>query len=193
MKNNKRLVLASASPRRREILSGAGFGFSVRATDVDEALPPDLTPEEAVQYLAKIKNNAVSFSGGEVCVSADTVVVCDKKILGKPTDAEDARRMLKMLSDRSHFVYTGVCIRDAEKQNVFFEKTEVFFYPLTDEEIDGYVESGEPMDKAGAYGIQGKAALFVRKIDGDYLNVVGLPLARLARELKGFGIYPECE
>lgn len=193
MKNNEkiRLVLASGSPRRREILSSAGYGFMLRRADVDETIPENVTSDKAALYLAELKNKAVAKNDGRVYLTADTVVVCDKAILGKPKDKADAKIMLRLLSGRSHFVYTGVCVSDSDKKISFQEKTEVFFYPLSDSEINRYAESGEPLDKAGAYGIQGKAALFVEKIDGDYLNVVGLPLARLSRTLAEFGIYPE--
>lgn len=193
MKNNEkiRLVLASGSPRRREILNSAGYGFILQRADVDETIPENVTSDKAALYLAELKNKAVAKNDGRVYLTADTVVVCDKKILGKPKDKADAEKMLGLLSGRSHFVYTGVCVSDSDKKISFQEKTEVFFYPLSDSEINCYAESGEPLDKAGAYGIQGKAALFVEKIDGDYLNVVGLPLARLSRTLAEFGIYPE--
>ena len=193
MKNNEkiRLVLASGSPRRREILSSAGYGFMLQRADVDETIPENVTSDKAALYLAELKNKAVAKNDGRVYLTADTVVVCDKKILGKPKDKADAKIMLRLLSGRSHYVYTGVCVSDSDKKISFQEKTEVFFYPLSDSEINCYAESGEPLDKAGAYGIQGKAALFVEKIDGDYLNVVGLPLARLSRTLAEFGIYPE--
>ena len=193
MKNNEkiRLVLASGSPRRREILTSAGYGFMLQRADVDETIPENVTSDKAALYLAELKNKAVAKNDGRVYLTADTVVVCDKKILGKPKDKADAKIMLRLLSGRSHYVYTGVCVSDSDKKISFQEKTEVFFYPLSDSEINCYAESGEPLDKAGAYGIQGKAALFVEKIDGDYLNVVGLPLARLSRTLAEFGIYPE--
>lgn len=193
MKNNEkiRLVLASGSPRRREILTSAGYGFMLQRADVDETIPENVTSDKAALYLAELKNKAVAKNDGRVYLTADTVVVCDKAILGKPKDKADAEKMLRLLSGRSHFVYTGVCVSDSDKKISFQEKTEVFFYPLSDSEINCYAESGEPLDKAGAYGIQGKAALFVEKIDGDYLNVVGLPLARLSRTLAEFGIYPE--
>ena len=181
-----KLILASASPRRREILKNAGFEFEVKTSEADETLPDGISPEDAVELLAKLKNEAVRAESDTTVISADTIVVCDGKILGKPKDEADAFKMLRLLSGREHFVFTGVCVRKGEKLKVFHEKTAVYFYELGDSEISAYIATGEPMDKAGAYGIQGKGAVLVRKIDGDYLNVVGLPLARLVRELKKF-------
>ena len=179
-----KLILASASPRRREILKNAGFEFEIKTSEADETLPDGISPEEAVQYLAKIKNEATETDNDTTVISADTIVVCDGEFLGKPKDKADAFDMLRTLSGREHFVYTGVCLRKGEKKTVFFEKTAVYFYELCDSEITDYIATGEPMDKAGAYGIQGKGAVLVRKIDGDYFNVVGLPIAKLVRELK---------
>lgn len=181
-----KLILASASPRRREILKNAGFEFEVKTSEADETIPEGISPEEAVQYLAKIKNEVIEADKNTTVISADTIVVCDGEILGKPKDEADAFDMLRTLSGREHFVYTGVCLRKGEKKTVFFEKTAVYFYELRDSEISDYIATGEPMDKAGAYGIQGKGAVLVRKIDGDYFNVVGLPIARLVRELHRF-------
>lgn len=187
----KKLVLASASPRRSEILKNGGFLFSVRVSNADETLPKDIdTPKCAVEYLSKIKAKAVKADFDEVILSADTVVAVDNKILGKPKDRDDAFNTLRLLSGKTHSVYTGVTIKQGEKTSVFSVKTDVTFFDLSDEEISHYIKTGEPLDKAGSYGIQGKAALFVEKIDGDYLNVVGLPLSRTARELKSFGIMP---
>lgn len=179
-----KILLASASPRRRELLKRAGLKFSVTSADVDETLPEGITPDKAVRYLCRIKSDAVTADSDTVVITADTVVACDGKILGKPADEADARRMLKLLSGREHSVYTGVCLKKGKRKKLFTERTRVYFYELTDEEIDAYISSGEPMDKAGAYGIQGAAFSFVRKINGDYNNVVGLPLARAVRELK---------
>ena len=181
-----KLILASASPRRREILKNAGYSFRVVTSDADEALPDGITPAKAVKLLAKIKNEAIKSKPDETVVSADTIVVCEGKILGKPKNEKDAFKMLKTLSGRKHSVYTGVCIRKGGKIKTFYEKTAVYFYELSDSEIREYIATGEPMDKAGAYGIQCKGATLVRKIDGDYFNVVGLPIARLVRELKEF-------
>jgi len=181
-----KIILASASPRRKELLKKAGYKLITTSADVDEALPKSITPSNAVKYLCKIKNEAVTADNDTVVITADTVVACNGKILGKPSNKKEAKKMLRLLSGREHSVYTGVCIRKGEKKKVFCERTRVYFYDLIDREIDEYIASGEPMDKAGAYGIQGKAFSFVRKINGDYNNVVGLPLARVVRELKEF-------
>lgn len=183
-----KIILASGSPRRSEILKNAGIFFEVSVADADETLPKNIMPDKAVKYLAELKGDAVSTKIDGVIISADTVVTLDNTILGKPSDEQDAERMLKMLSGKTHYVYTGVCIQDSKRKTVFCEKTAVTFYELDEAEIKEYVATGEPMDKAGAYGIQGLGALLVKKIDGDYLNVVGLPMARLKRELKFFGI-----
>lgn len=179
-----KLILASGSPRRAEILTQGGFAFEKRVSEADEALPRDITPASAVEYLAKQKGTAVPRNAGEVILSADTVVTLDGKILGKPADRTDAARMLRMLSGRTHSVFTGVYLTDGTREILFHEKTDVTFFTLTEAEIQSYTDSGEPLDKAGAYGIQGRGALFVEKIHGDYLNVVGLPLAKTAKQLK---------
>lgn len=185
---SSKIILASASPRRREIMENAGYDFTVRVADADETLPDNISPEKAVIYLARLKGNAVSAENGETVISADTVVVLDGRILGKPKDKTDAVKMLTELSGKTHRVYTGVCVRQGAKEKVFSVCTEVIFYPLKAEEITEYVDTGEPMDKAGAYGIQGKGALLVKEIHGDYNNVVGLPIAELSRVLEEFGI-----
>lgn len=179
-----KLILASNSPRRAEILTQGGFSFEKRVADTDEALPAALPPAAAVEILAQRKGRAVFRAADEVILAADTVVALDNRILGKPKDEQDAKTMLRALSGRTHSVFTGVYITDGEREFLFHTETRVTFYPLTDAEVAAYVQSGEPMDKAGAYGIQGRGALFVEKIDGDYLNVVGLPLAKSARILK---------
>lgn len=179
-----KLILASNSPRRAEILAQGGFDFIKRTAAVDETLPAGISPAEAVERLAALKGQAAARQKEEVILSADTVVAYDGQILGKPKSEEDACRMLRTLSGNTHSVFTGVYITNGEKTFLFHEETAVTFFPLTDAEIAAYVQSGEPMDKAGAYGIQGRGALFVEKIIGDYLNVVGLPLARTAKYLK---------
>ncbi len=179
-----KIILASGSPRRKEILHSAGYEFEVRTSSADETLPKNISPEEAVMYLAQIKGDAIKSEDDEIVISADTVVVLDGEILGKPKDISDAHRMLTALSGRTHSVLTGVCIRNKEKKTVFYENTEVEFWNLTQEEISDYIKTGEPFDKAGGYGIQGKGAMLVKKINGDYLNVVGLPMSRLKRELE---------
>ena len=188
-KKEMRIILASASPRRRELLSQLGVEFEVCPSQGEDKIT-EVLPERAVMELAQQKaaEIAVKTEGDAWILGADTVVVYDQKILGKPKDAEDAKRMLCMLQDKKHQVYTGVCIwkkeNGTEDVRCFFEKTDVVFYPMTEEEIDQYVATGEPMDKAGSYGIQGVGGLYVREIHGDYNNVVGLPIARLYHELK---------
>ena len=179
------IILASASPRRRELLKFITEDFTVRVSDVQEITNPDLSPEETVKALAVLKGEAVAEDFPEdTVISADTIVVLDGKILGKPKNEEDAFSMLSSLSGRAHEVFTGVCIIQGGKKNVFAERTEVIFHSLSEEEIRAYIETGEPADKAGAYGIQGKGCTLVKSINGDYNNVVGLPVSRLNRILK---------
>jgi nucleoside triphosphate pyrophosphatase len=172
------LILASASPRRREILESAGIPFETRPADVDETPLLHETAEEYVQRLAEEKARAV-WRTGDTVIGADTVVAVDKVLLGKPRDGEEAARMLRLLSGRRHRVLTGVCFFDGERAETALEETFVEFLPLSDEEIAAYVATGEPFDKAGAYGIQGAASKFVARIEGCYFNVVGLPIARV--------------
>jgi len=182
-------ILASASPRRQELIQLLGLPFRCIPSDVDENVSSHLQPDEIVCTLARRKAMGVMPKQNQptVVVGADTIVVCDDQILGKPTDKGDAKKMLLTLQGKTHRVYTGVCIVDNRgKEQSFYAMTEVRFYPLSEEEIDVYIESGEPMDKAGAYGIQEKGALLVEKINGDYFNVVGLPIALLARNLADF-------
>ena len=180
------IVLASASPRRRELLAKAGLDFTVRVSDAQEYIVPGTPPHEAVMQLAQQKAVAVAQnSPDDLVIGADTVVVYDGEILGKPKDTADAARMLRMLSGSTHTVYTGVCLAHAGKAETFFEQTQVTFYPLTDAQIESYIATGEPMDKAGAYGIQGRGCTLVRGICGDYFNVVGLPVAALCQRLSG--------
>ena len=183
------LVLASGSPRRRELLSLLTPDFTVKVSSVDETLPAGLSPAEAVEYLSRLKGRAVAaFCPGEVVVASDTVVALEGLLLGKPADAEDAKRMLRELSGRVHEVFTGVFITDGTKEACFSVRTKVEFYDLSEKEISDYVATGEPMDKAGAYGIQGRGALLVKGIVGDYYNVMGFPLAEAARALALFGV-----
>lgn len=185
--NDKKIILASASPRRREILAQAGFEFEVKTSDVTEVIDPALKPGELVMSLAFQKAQAVaSLDADSVVIGADTVVVLDGKVLGKPRSEEDARQMLRHLSGRMHEVYTGVCLIFQEKTHSFFESTRVNFCELSDEQIAAYVATKEPMDKAGAYGIQGKGCILVEGIEGDYFNVVGFPASRFCREYKKF-------
>jgi len=176
------LILASASPRRRELLSTLGLDFEVKVPDVDESLRAGESPKEYVERLAKMKAAAVS-ADGSIVIAADTVVVRDDVILGKPEDAEEAKAMLRSLSGRSHKVITGVCVQNTEGCVVFSIGTVVTFRALDEEEIGMYVKSGEPLDKAGAYAIQGKAASMVTSINGSYTNVVGLPLSAIYKTL----------
>lgn len=182
----RKLILASASPRRKELLEKLDLAFSVCPADVDETPLPD---EDAAVYplrtavqkalaVAKTAENAV-------VIAADTVVVIDDDILGKPKDEAEAKAMLRRLAGREHIVITGIGIADTVSGRTLSatEQTIVYFHPLDDDEIEAYVATGEPMDKAGAYGIQGKGSLLVRKIDGDYFNVMGLPLGKLYRLL----------
>jgi septum formation protein len=178
------LVLASQSPRRSEILRQAGIPFTVRVADVDESVLAGESPADYVQRLAAAKAYAVEASDGETVLGADTTVVIDGEILAKPVDAADARRMLVRLSGRRHEVLTGVCLRRGEGAIRDYVTTGVIFAPLSDAEIDEYVASGEPMDKAGAYAIQGLASKFVERIEGDYFNVMGLPVALVYRWLR---------
>ncbi len=192
----KKLLLASGSPRRRALLSMAGFEFEWRSVDVDEEqlekrIEESLTytsqyelAEASVLELARAKAHAAAYEG--IVLAADTVVVTEETMLGKPRDAKDAREILRSLCGRIHRVYTGVCILTGKQEESFSECTEVEFFPLdeiAESMIDRYVGSGAPMDKAGAYGIQDQGGLLVKSIRGDYFNVVGLPVARVARSL----------
>ena len=174
-----KLVLASKSPRRSEILKNAGYEFVVRVADADETIPAGTKPEDTVVFLAARKAMAVPRADDETILGADTIVVLDDKILGKPKDREDAYNMLKALSGRAHSVFTGVCIVENGKSMTFAEETRVEFLPLSDEDIYKYIDTNDCYDKAGAYGIQGYASKFVRRIDGDYFNVVGLPISAI--------------
>lgn len=189
-----RFIVASASPRRKEILKNAGYNFEVIVSKADESLVSDITPEQAVSQLAKRKALSVAENNkGAVVLGCDTVVALDGEILGKPESREQAMQMLKQLSGRTHIVYTGVCITDSQKEETFVSATEVEFYPLSVETIGSYAATNEPDDKAGAYGIQGYGSVLVKKINGDYLTVVGLPLSETARALKRFGVSGKVE
>ena len=181
------VVLASQSPRRQELLKLIFSDFKVCPADVDESLPDSINTDFAAEYLAVKKAQAVAkYHGDCLVIGADTVVLCDDKILGKPENEADAAAMLRSLSGRCHRVITGCALFLSGRHLSFSECTEVEFLPLSDTEIEQYVSSGEPMDKAGAYGIQGGASLFVKGIDGDYFNVVGLPVAALNQNVKKF-------
>ena len=178
------LILASASPRRKELLSLLKLPFTVKAADIDETMDPEKSAASEVARVSSLKALAVSRDSEDVVIAADTIVVCDNVILGKPRDREQAVSMLKMLSGRDHQVMTGCTVVRGDRMETFTEITDLHFRPLSDREIRTYVESGEPMDKAGAYGIQGGAALFCERLSGDYYNVVGLPVCRLLKTLK---------
>lgn len=190
------MILASQSPRRIELMDEAGFTCRVIPADIDETPHEGEQPLDLVGRLAKDKALCVASEhahAGEIVVAADTIVTIDGVILGKPVDAQDAKRMLRLLSGRTHQVATGVCVARANAagdaaepvlQN-FVEVTDVTFYALDEDTIEEYAQSGEPLDKAGAYGIQGKGGrMLVEKIDGDFYNVVGLPIARVARTIR---------
>lgn len=184
-----KIILASASPRRKELMEQLGLEFEIRVSDVEEIVT-GTNPTEVVKELSALKARAVFQNTTEevLVIGADTVVALDGEILGKPADRQDAENMLRRLQGREHSVYTGVtlCVRKngEEKKISFSEGTGVRFYPMTEEEIKWYVETSEPEDKAGAYGIQGIGGRFVERIKGDYNNVVGLPIARLYHETK---------
>ncbi|KXG11474.1 Septum formation protein Maf [Anoxybacillus sp. P3H1B] len=180
-----KLILASSSPRRKQLLNMAGLHFDILASEIDEHIQANQTPEELVQSLAYQKAKEVQRKHRDAYViGADTIVVHEGQALGKPKTKQEAFEMLNRLSGQTHEVFTGVAILSPEKETVFAERTAVMFWEMTKEEIWEYIETGEPMDKAGAYGIQGKGALFVKQIVGDYFSVVGLPLSRTIRELK---------
>lgn len=180
----KKIILASSSPRRKELLTTAGIKFEIHVKEVDETVPEGTPPEEAAKMTAARKAAAVSEDFSDcVVIGADTIVVADGKILGKPKDEDNAKSMLRMLSGVEHKVITGVCIIRNGNSETFAKISKVKFYDLTDEEILAYVATGEPMDKAGAYGIQGLGCRLVESIEGDYFNIVGLPVAEVCRKL----------
>ena len=200
------IILASASPRRKELLEQIGLSFEICPAKGEEIITKTL-PEEVVQELSQQKAREVAAMLRQyaadhedlmtpqdiLVIGADTVVAAEGKILGKPKDEEDAFRMLSMLSGKTHAVYTGVTFIFLDKngragEHTFFEKTEVTMYPISEAEIRRYIATGDPMDKAGSYGIQGKCAIYIEKINGDYNNVVGLPIARIYQELQKLGI-----
>jgi septum formation protein len=179
------VVLASQSPRRAEILRQAGIPFNVRAVPIDETPLPGEKPEDYVRRLAESKALAVTCGPGEIVLAADTTVVIDGEMLAKPEDAADARRMLAKLSGRQHEVMTGICIRRCSEVIRDCATTTVWFTPMSEREIADYAASGEPLDKAGAYAIQGLAGKYIDKIEGCYFNVMGLPVALVYRHLRG--------
>ena len=182
------LILASASPRRKELLEKIGLPFTVQPAKGEERITQK-SPAAVVMELSRQKAEEIAAAQTEDCIiiGADTVVARGDKIMGKPKDAADAKQMLRSIADDFHQVYTGVTLirTGAHPQSVTFqEKTDVFLYPISDAELDAYIASGDPMDKAGAYGIQGDFAIYVKRIAGDYYNVVGLPIGRVYQELK---------
>ncbi len=181
----KKIILASSSPRRKELLATAGLEFQIHVKDVDETIPEGTPPADAAKMTAKKKAAAVADGFRDsVVIGADTIVVANGRILGKPKDEADAVSMLTMLSGIEHEVITGVCIICGDKTESFAQISKVKFYDLTADEISAYVATGEPMDKAGAYGIQGLGCTLVERIEGDYFNIVGLPVAEVCRRIK---------
>ena len=180
------IILASASPRRKELMGHFPFPFTVRVSQADEKMDSRKLPQNEVARISCNKAMAVARQADDIVIGADTIVVCDGVILGKPKDEADAYRMLSMLSGRAHQVMTGVTVLQGKRSHSFTEITDVYFRPLSETEILSYIHSGDPMDKAGAYGIQSGASLFVEKIVGDYYNVVGLPVCHLSLVLKEF-------
>ncbi|MBQ7416191.1 MAG: septum formation inhibitor Maf [Oscillospiraceae bacterium] len=178
------VILASQSPRRKELLGLLGIPFCVRIADIDETMTPGAAPYSEVARLSRMKALAIAREPDDVVIAADTIVVCDGHVLGKPRDAEEAKDMLRLLSGRDHQVMTGMTVLRGDAAAVVTEVTDLHFRELTEREIEAYVASGEPMDKAGAYGIQGGAALFCSRMEGDYYNVVGLPVCRLTQILR---------
>ena len=178
------LILASASPRRQELLKLFGVPFTVKVADIDETMDPAKSPFDEVGRVSRMKALAISRNEGDVVIAADTIVVCEGRVLGKPHSKEEACEMLRLLSGRDHQVMTGCTILRDDTCETFTEVTDLHFRPLREQEIARYVESGEPMDKAGAYGIQGGAALFCERMVGDYYNVMGLPVCRLWETLR---------
>jgi septum formation protein len=178
------LVLASRSPRRAELLRAAGIEFIIRTVDVDESMEGKESPAGYVQRLAVKKAQAVTAQPDEMILGADTIVALGDEILGKPRDEDHAREMLQRLSGQRHEVYTGVCLATIEGSRTEFSSTHVWFNEMSASEIEDYVRSGEPLDKAGAYAIQGLAAKFISRIDGSYSNVVGLPVDLVYRMIQ---------
>ena len=180
------LILASQSPRRRELLTQMGLSdFLIRPAQGEEVIDPALSPEELVISLSRQKAAEISQTAPDaLIIAADTVVTADGRVLGKPRNEEDAAAMLRFLSGRTHTVYTGVTVQQGEHSRSEFEATQVRFRPLSEQDIAAYIATGEPMDKAGSYGIQGGAALFCQKLCGDYYNVMGLPVCHLGEVLR---------
>ncbi len=191
--NQPNIILASQSPRRKELLAAHGILFSVFVTDADETVCEPMTPYELVEELSyrKAQSAAESFLGDSVLIiAADTVVALDNEIFGKPEDEADAKRMLTKLSGKAHSVFTGVTLAYVDGETVTYKKTvcetKVYFYPISEEELNEYLKTNEPYDKAGSYAIQGIATKFVEKIEGDFDNVVGLPVYAIIEDVKAY-------
>ena len=178
------LILASASPRRKELLGLFHIPFTIRVADIDETMDHTQSPFDEVARVSRLKALAIPREADDVVIAADTIVVCEGKVLGKPRDAAEAVEMLQLLSGRDHQVMTGCTVLRGQRAETFTEVTDLHFRSLSQKEIENYVASGEPMDKAGSYGIQGCAALFCERMVGDYYNVMGLPVCRLGQTLK---------
>jgi len=178
------LILASASPRRKELLGLFQIPFEIRVADIDETMDSARAPFDEVARVSRLKALAVPAETDDIVIAADTIVVCEGKVLGKPKTEAEAAEMLRLLSGRDHQVMTGCTVVRGEMSVTFTEVTDLHFRSLSQKEIENYVASGEPMDKAGAYGIQGGAALFCERMVGDYYNVMGLPVCRLGQVLK---------
>ena len=190
--NTKHIVLASGSPRRQELLRRIGVtAFDVVKPEADESYPAGLTAQETVAHIARAKAEAAKqlTAPEDIVITADTMVFLDDERLGKPRDEADALRMLTELSGRHHTVCTGVTVRQGDKAIAFTTTTDVYFRAATEAELRAYIATGEPMDKAGAYGIQGVGSLLVERIDGDFFNVMGLPVMELSQALRAFGIH----
>ena len=186
-----KIVLASGSPRRQELLGRMGItDFTVRVPEVEESYPAGLSPEETVCYISREKSDAARLlcDENELIITADTMVFLDDKRLGKPKDEAQALEMLTALAGRRHTVCTGVTVRRGDVILTRAQSTDVYFRPATERELRAYIRTGEPMDKAGAYGVQGKGSLLVRRIDGDFFNVMGLPVEQLGLALARFGV-----
>ena len=178
------LILASASPRRKELLGLFHIPFTIRVADIDETMDHTKSPYDEVARVSRLKALAVERQPDDIVIAADTIVVCDGTVLGKPKSESEAVSMLQLLSGRDHQVMTGCTVLRGDRAETFTEVTDLHFRPLSRKEIENYVASGEPMDKAGSYGIQGGAALFCERMAGDYYNVMGLPVCRLGQVLK---------
>ena len=186
-----KIVLASGSPRRQELLARIGItDFDIRVPEAEESYPAGLTPQQIVEYISREKADAAAklCTPDEIVITADTMVFLDEARLGKPADEADALRMLTALQGRHHTVCTGVTVRQGDRSLTESETTEVYFRPAAEAELRAYIATGEPMDKAGSYGVQGKGALLVEKLNGDFFNVMGLPVLRLSRMLAQFGV-----